>query len=424
MSYKLSVRRASQESVWSLIIVAIFVAGLVTWITIPSLAYSMDNTLSAYANNVSTYVVVSPNPISAVGGLPSSNPSLPILPRNSVDQIKQIAGAQGVYPVVVNFTFVTITGFGGNFTIVNENGTIGNSNVTFYVNIESAVLGGPTGFPTELVHAVLGRAPLAGEAGFMRNGVSGVSSGAFKLDSNYSFSTAGVNFTAEDVGENVASPLFAPVPVLFDQQFVQDQLGPTIYNATYGGTRGVDYVIIKVDSIGDVTSVVNQVQKVLGNSGSSGSFQIVYDQAAITALESIESSTDSMYLLTGVFSLVIAVSLILVVSYLGFKRREWEVGLLRSQGWSWRQVYRYMFYYLLVLSILSTLLATAISYVLLHYQVNTFPVYGSEVVVVSSPQLPFVLVAYLIAVALSFVSPWVTEARLRRQELGDVLKEY
>jgi hypothetical protein len=156
----------------------------------------------------------------------------------------------------------------------------------------------------------------------------------------------------------------------------------------------------------------------------SDSFRIIYDQAAIIALQSIESGTASTYLLVGVFSLVLAVALTLGVSYVGFKRRGWEAGLLLSQGWSWRGVSRYILYYFLILSTLSTLIAIAFSYVLLSHQVYMVQVYGSQLVVRAAPQLPFVLTALPIALTLSVISAWLTVTRLRRQGLDSVLREY
>ena len=427
MSYRLSARRASREYVWSLVIVIMLTAGLTTWIALPSAAYSTNDALSAYADAGSTYLVVSPIAISAVSGVQGGTPLLPVLPESLIAQMRQINGVQSVYPVAVNFTTITVQDY--NLTLTNEsdNKTTNIPTATLNVQIESAVLGGPDGFPIGLINPVNGRLPLQAEAAFMLdNGVEGsAQSESLKLNSNYTISEYGKNFTATYIGQNEASPLFGSIGVLWNQSFLQGQLGNALYNETFGAPGGFDYVIIQANSIDHVSSVAAQLQNMIASSGTaSDSFRIIYDQAAIIALQSIESGTASTYLLVGVFSLVLAVALTLGVSYVGFKRRGWEAGLLLSQGWSWRGVSRYILYYFLILTTLSTLIAIAFSYVLLSHQVYMVQVYGSQLVVRAAPQLPFVLTALPIALTLSVISAWLTVTRLRRQGLDSVLREY
>lgn len=426
MSYRLSARKASREYGWSLLIVVILAVGFTTWITIPSVSYSMNNALSTYANDASTYIVIS-SPVSAVSGLGGS-PVFSVLPGSLINQMRQISGVQSVYPMVVNFTTITIHNYYLNLTIQNENKTINNPNATLYINVESAIIGGPLGFPIALVHPVSGRAPTQGEGAFMLESGFGASTQNkyFQVNSTFTLSVASKNFTAQYVGQNEASPLFSTITVLLDPSFLQEQLGSAVYNQTFGGANGSDYVIIKTNSIDDVTSVVSRLQTILANSSaaSSGNFQVIYDQAAIIDLESIKSGTMAMYFLVGAFSLVLAVSLMFVVSYVGFKRRGWEVGLLLSQGWSWKGVYRYMLYYFLILSGLSTILAIALSFALLSRLSYTFQVYGSKLVVVAAPQVPFILITLPIVLVLSFVSPRFAVSRLRKQGLDSILREY
>lgn len=431
MTFQLSVRKARREYGWSLIIVAILTIGLTTWITLPSIGYSMSSALNSYANGESTYIVVIPANPSAFG-VSGGSSGQNVLPKSLINQMEQIDGVQSVYPVLVNSTTVTVT----NYDVISTWNTVINGtftegldslkNETLHFNLEGATIGGATGFPLDLVHAVTGRDPTTGEAAFMLNGGALESNltNFFRLNGTIPLSVAGKNFTAEYVGQNEASPLFSSIAQLYDPNFLKQELGSTLYNQTFGGANGYDYVIVKANSIENVSAVSSNLQSLLetSNAPSAGSFQVVYDQAAVIDLESVSSGAASTYLLLGAFALVLAVSLMFVVNYVAFNRRGWEVGLLLSQGWSWKRVYRYISFYFLMLSGISTGAAIGLSYAILSSQSHVLQIYGSTYGTESTPQLPFLLITLVIVLVLSFVSPRLTVSQLRKQGLDKILR--
>ncbi len=325
MSIYLAKKKAFGEAAFSALIVAIMVAGLTGWIVIPAIGASLESGLSGYANTTGTYVIVSFN------GNPLSQQST--LPSSVVDEISTIAGIQAVYPVDVNFTMFRFP----NYTQPpppGEGVSIKGANQF----VQSAVIGGPYGFPSSLIGLVSGRLPNTNEPGFVVTSPSLLNLNnqghPFAVGDNASVSIAGVNFTALAVGVNAYNPLIGDsVLALWNPAFFQSTIGRSLYNQTFG--VGANLLIVKVNSVGQVAAAANSITNSLS---AYPDYRVTYDQATVNNLVSVESGTAPLYELIGVVSVGSSMTAVLFVSFLAANRRGWETGLLLTVGWDWNKI--------------------------------------------------------------------------------------
>jgi len=405
MSLSLARKKAWNEKGWSAAIIVIMVAGLSVWLVLPSIGQSLQSGFSSYADEVGTYVVVNFN-----GYAFAQNRTLS---QGTISAIRSIAGVQKVYPIVAfetDFLYPNL--------VMNESGFTVRGMTE---EVESAVIGGPSGFPTSLVALTSGHAPVGAEPGFVINaaGVSDPTNGkAYTVGQITNMSIARVNFTATVVGINTFNPL-VNIPVLWNATFLQSELGQSLFAQTASGDANL--LIVQVATVGQVEAVASQVTNVLT---SYPDFSVTYDQATVTDLLSVESSTTPIYNLIGVVSLVSSVVAVLLISYIAVRRRNWETGLLVSQGWTWSQVANFLWSYFIILAGVAYVLSILLSLAVAPYATFSYQVYGSTLHINTSIGLFAYASAALIAIAVTIAVSQIMKWRLKKAGLDAILRDY
>jgi hypothetical protein len=377
------------------------------WMTIPSIGTSLESGVQGYANAVATYVVVQNN-----GNPFTLNQTIP---QSLLAKFGKIPGVGEVYPIATNYTIFNLSTPipGGGVKVGNKTITSAESNL----GILSAVVGGSEGYPQSFLDLASGRFPAGNESGFIYN--SGVGN-PFKLGEIAKVQIAKVNFTAKEVGINKYIPLIGNnLGVLWNSSLIRSELGVPLFAKTFGG--GVNFVIIKTVSTEDVPAVVSSLRGLLA---SYQSYIIVYDQATVDNLLSLEKGTAPIYDLLGAVSLGFAVLAVFVVSNMAISRRSWEAGLLLTQGWSWKSLRDYIFFYLLLLGGLAFGLSILASAIVSKYTSTTYEVYGGYQTITVSIGTEFVVVAGVMVVVLAFVSAIFTNWKLRKLGLDRILREF
>jgi len=421
--FGLSLRRIARETGWSLLIVGVLTSGLVAWILIPSVASSLESSVSNYSNGVGTYFVVNTSG-SRCNLLLSAVSCARILPRNVTDDFAAIPGVQKVYPIILNLT-----------TLIEPcSGTAQNGSVVTYpdchISYTAGLLGGQRGFPTNLLALSSGRLPRDQPEFAASQTVANLSEVKTVTitclfcpgTSPTEFGNITDPFSATDVGEVALNPIFVNVFILWNSTFMLHKLGPTLYRQTWE-SNGSNYVIVKVDSLADVPRVVNATEQLI-RAPQYGLFGVMYDQALSQSLQSLTTQTAPLYQLIGIVSLIAVVGVSVLVSHLIAGRRDWEAGVYLTQGWTWRDVYILYSIYFLVLSLAAFAIAVVVSTFASHYFTATYDVYGTFTTFTATVD-PFYLVTGLaFAIALAFFASYTIVRRQRRMGLDSIVRAY
>lgn len=387
-------KKAMREASWSAVIIIVMFIGQTALVTIPSIASSLQAGVQDYANAAATYIVISNN------GNPSAR-NQTILPT-LLTQLRLIPGIQETYPVVTNYTLFLNP---ARFPHVHAMGFL------------SAVIGGDTGYPEQLLSLAAGRIPKGDEAGFVVNLSNGV---PYNLSDTASVSIASVNFTAKESGISNYSPLLGEnLGVLWNSSFVRSELGSGLFQKTFG--KGVNFVIVKAASVQDVAGVIPPLTRMLSGYPD---YVISYDKATVDNLISLQKGVTPLYDLLGLVSVAFAIVATLTISYIAATRRAWEAGLMLSQGWSWNIVRNFFFLYFLILSEISLVLSIMASYVISNYSSANYEVYGGFIHVPVSLKFEYLLTAGIISAVVPLFASIFIVWRIRKIGLDRILREF
>lgn len=416
-------KRVLREVGWSLIIVFILTSGLVAWILIPSVASSLESSVSGYSNGLGTYFVVYYG--SGTRCEPIFEVCAKTLPANVTDKIGAIPGVEKIYPIIVNGTDL----FGTTTEVYNGQ----NTTLKYDVGEGTALIGGPRGFPTSLIALETGRLP-GDEPTFVM---------AQFLSSPYTLATTQLNqsrpvafgcylcpnqplvsakFNATAVGILALNPVFVRIGILWNSSFVSQKLGPTTYRQTWEG-NGSNYVIVKVGSVADLPRAVNATEQLI-QAPQYGAFGVTYDQALSQSLQSLTAQTAPLYQLIGVVSLIAVAGLSFLVAHLIAGRRDWEVGVYLTQGWSWGEVYVLYSVYFLITSLMSFVIAAVASYIAVGYFAATYNIFGTFVTFAASLVPLYLLSGLAFTFVLAFFASYTIVRRQRRMGLDNIVREY
>lgn len=407
---KLSLKRIVRETGWSLVIIGVLTSGLTAWILIPSIGSTLGSNLTSYANGVATFI--------SVEGSGS------VIPPATISKISSIQGVQAVYPFVVNATY---------FVVHNFTTTLGGQEHVVPLarfGVPSAVVGGPNGFPPDLLALSAGRSPgnepvFAFEP-YLKNAnppqidvsLGGTNEVVIGCLSCANITTTGSYFNATAVGEVAVNPLFSDVALFWNSTFMMNHLGPQLYQQEWGSNRS-NYLIVKVDSVADVSRVGNTISRLL-----SPPFQASYDQVFAQDTQSFVTQTAPLYEIIGLISLVAVIAITFLVSQLVASKRSWEAGMLLTQGWRWRELFTLYSYYFLILSLVSFALASLISVVASHFFTSTYYIFAEKVTVTAAADPFYVGTGLLLAALMSFFASWTVLRRLKRMGLDGILRAY
>jgi hypothetical protein len=426
----LSLLKVRRDILSTLLLIFVIASSTLAFILIPSLSTNLDSGIKAYSNQVATYIVVYENYRSAyVQACQTGDTVCQLLPPDLLQQMKSLPGVEAYYFAITNITWMISA---ANLTVVVTAAPpgSGSSNLSITTLRQELVCGvlGNGNYPPSLVQLSSGRLPATGTPEFVVLSTVIVQNPFIEMreGNNYNFSFSwgpypgsDLNFSATLVGVETFNPVFPRIDVLFDSTYIKNLLGPTLYNETFGG-NGANVVILKAKSLSDVQSIANETGALLANYSY---YTMTYDQAGIANFQGFEAQTSPLYLFLSIVAMVSAAAAAGFVFYLGIGRREWEAGLLVTEGWSWTDLTKYFSYYYLPITCVAWGVATALSFVIGPVIAFKFAVYGTTLVFSASPQLDYILSSLAVMLSLSFVVSWLGVRRLRRKGLDEILRE-
>jgi len=385
----------------------IIASTLSSFIVLASASSSLQYGLQNYVNQFAPWIVVTPE---GPCQLPSCAKTLPF---SVIDNISSLAGVQNVYPMVL---FIVWEVHHNQSLIFNGQPEV----LTLNIGSRSAVVGGPGGFPSILLDITDGNFPQGTQNAFVH--VAGYPPPL----SNYSkFITAFNNdtplssmFNATSTGVFAMNPLFQEFQLIWNSSFIRYELGNATYNQLFAGEP--NYVIIKVDSINDVTNVVNQVDNLINPYPR---FIVRYNQALIDSLLSFQSQTAPLYYALDIIALIAAIAVTALLANVSSGRRIWEAGLFIAQGWLWNNVYRLYYFYFLIISISGFAISLIASIIISHLLVFRYIVYGTTLPIQLVISPVFVSIAFILAIAIPFLASYIALRKFRRN-IDRMLAEY
>jgi len=402
-----ALRKAKGELIISLLLMGILASTLSSFIVLASASSSLQYGLQNYVNQFAPWIVITP---AGPCQLPSCAYTLPF---SVIDNISSLAGVQSVYPMVL---FLAVEVRPNQSIIFNGQPKI----MTGYVGVISAVVGGPGSFPLTLLDITKGYFPQGTQNGFVYTDNSPDPFGNYsKFITEYQKDKAlSGMFNATATGAIAMNPLFTAIYLLWNSSFIRYELGNATYNQLFGGEP--NYVIIKVDSINDVSNVVNQVDDIINPYPR---FIVLYNQALIDSLLSFQSQTAPLYYALDIIALIAAIAVTALLANVSSGRRIWEAGLFIAQGWLWNNVYRLYYFYFLIISISGFALSLIASIIISHLLVFRYQVYAStlSIQLVISPV--FVSIAFILAITIPFLASYIALRKFRRN-IDRMLAEY
>ena len=230
-------------------------------------------------------------------------------------------------------------------------------------------------------------------------------------------------FNATAVGLTASNPLLGDVFILWNSTYVENFMGPTLYNQTFLGNDQsyADYVIVKVDTLQDVQPVVTALQAVLEPYPV---FGIVSNQALKASLLSYNGLTGPVYEALGLASLASVAAVVFFVAYIVVGRRSWEAGLVLAEGWSWNEVLQYYWSYLMVMGGIALAISLPLSAYLIGSFGASYSVYGQTVRFTAYLDPYYVLAALALMMVVACLSGLVFVRRMKRLGLDGILREY
>jgi|GEM_PF-5951786 hypothetical protein len=397
-----SARKVYRERGWSTGMIVVFSISLVIGMVIPSIGYGLQLGLQSYMNTVFTYVVVA-----NAGGC--NEPGLDYclnITTSLINNISSIRDIQNVYPVAVNQTdIIQLIAFNG-------------STVKDYHDFDSVVMGGPNGLPPDMVTTLCSK--IIGNSGFLLD-----SALINQLPpSNNSLYTVCINcyptgmqpFNASLEGTCAESSLLTNVDLIWNATFLQNVLGGESYRSSFDNSG---FVLVKVDNVRNVEGVVKTLAGSLGQFG----LTPIYDQANLLNAQSLESNLALPYTIIGGAAIAAGGLLMILVSYISTVRRRWESGLLETQGWSRKEIFRFQTVYLLLLSCASFTISMAFSFVVLPFLSTNLAIYGQIIAIKPSTNDLFYLIGLIFSVAVPFASSFLSYLSAGKHSLDQTLRE-
>jgi hypothetical protein len=422
----LSLLRVRRQLLAALLLVAIVTSSCLAFILVPSLSANLSTGLTGYSNQVATYIVaqIDWNGNQAVGSCINDPAACSLLSPQLVDRMSTLPGVEKSYVAESNVVWLTFTLTNLTGRVCSDGVCVTQTNQTQHMEGEmvAGVLGNGTGsYPPALVTLSSGRLPREGAAefvvlsSFVNQGIT------LTVGKNYTFhaNLSHRNFTSTLVGIEQLNPLLAGTGIFFDATFMKNLLGPGLYTQTFGSS-GANLVVLKAATSSDVQPIADNVTKLLTIYPY---YTVTYDAATIANLRAYDQQTAPLYLFLSGVAIVSAAAATMLVCYLGIGKREWEAGLLVSQGWSWSDLTKYFSYYYLPIMASGWAVAAILSYVIGPNVAFGFTVYGSTLTLSAYPVLTFVVLGLAVMLALAFISSGIAVRRLRKKGLDEILRE-
>lgn len=176
---------------------------------------------------------------------------------------------------------------------------------------------------------------------------------------------------------------------------------------------------VKVGSLEDVELVGELIEEALPKA------LVSYDATAVKSAINLVNVTQSHYTLIGYSLLLLASAGLVLVRVLDVTKHKWEIGLLKTMGWSSSHVFKYVLYYSLYIGVLGFVLGIALSILLANLMpLFTIKMPFSPEAVKILPTLDMYQVAFALplSLAISTAAGWVATLYYVRLSLEDALR--
>ncbi|MFQ5950665.1 MAG: FtsX-like permease family protein, partial [Candidatus Geothermarchaeales archaeon] len=144
----------------------------------------------------------------------------------------------------------------------------------------------------------------------------------------------------------------------------------------------------------------------------------------LTHIKDLKAQTQPLYRAIGFASVGATLAVTLFATYVGFRKRSWEIGLLLSQGWRWLSVFYLYFTYFAIIALLSGVISILLSNFLSGYVSFSYEVYGDTLFVNPSLSGVHMLSAIPVALSIGFLSVYLLVWRSRKLGVEGILRKY
>ena len=331
--------------------VSIIASGLTSWLVLVPAARQAQLSVERFTEDVLAYLYISIDmPLSTQSVLenPLAGVTDPFTDED-VELVRQLDGVVAVYPELRLTAIITFRDL--NITVINPD----TGEVTTISEIK------------EYFDLIVVEVDYLEDMPFYRSLIEGryPDRGAYEVMASKHFEGISFNDEAEiQLG-----------PETFKMEVVGIFLPPRIQHSMVTSRETVDNMLgelpipenaytsmwVKVGSLEDVELVAELIDEALPKA------LVSYDAAAVKSAIELVNVAQSHYALIGYSLLILASAGLVLVRVLDVTKHKWEIGLLKTMGWSSSNVFKYVLYYSLYIGVLGFILGIALSILLANF---------------------------------------------------------
>lgn len=386
---------------WSIVFTVIIMASVLSWLVSFSMGSDIEASVSNYSKTI-TFIRVEPH--SEIGM------TYPVIPNDIIVAVESMQYVRKVYKV---YMF--------KLAFVKHNMTIdGFKNVTMFLYNPAATLGLGE-LPPFVVDIKSGRLPINGSE------IATVE-GGYKVGDEIE-----VAFNKTIVKVRISGfltrSLLSPALIIVHKDFLLSVPGgKDVLDEALKGSCTM--LFVEVDGIYNVEEVADDLRKLLERSTEEFGieFGIVYDEYLLKKTIELSDRGALTVRLLNFGTLSFSAFLIALVSYLGINVRRWEVGLLRSLGFSNNEMKAAYLLYSLAIAALGAAAAFLAAYTVggpvKNLILNALNL--SDMISATAPQLTLTttLLTFALAASISAVSILISISLALRRPIEDYLREF
>lgn len=386
---------------WTIVFMVIIMASILSWLVSFSMSSDVEATVSNYSKTI-TFIRVEPH--SEIGV------SYPVIPNDIVVAAESLQHVRRVYKVYMfKLAFVQRS---DNISIEG----LPLQNVTIFA-YNPAVALGLGELPPFIVDVKNGRLP-------MNESEIATVTGGYKVGDKVEVV---LNKTVVKVRISglLTRSLLSPALVIVHRDFLLSvPEGKDLLNDALKGSSTM--LFVEVDDIYYVEKVADELHKLLENTEME--FMVTYDEYLLKKTLELNERGALTVRLLNFGTLAFSAFLIAIVSYISVNSRRWEIGLLRSFGFSNNDVKAAYLSYSLAIATFGTIAAFLAAYIvggpLKNLMLNAFGL--SDISLVTAPQLTLTttLFTFVLAASISAASILISISLSLRRPIEDDLREF
>jgi ABC-type antimicrobial peptide transport system permease subunit len=384
---------------WSIVLTVIITASILGWLVSFSMGSDVEATVSNYSKTI-TFIRVEPH--SEIGM------AYPVIPNDIIVAVESMQYVRKVYKVYMfKLAFVSSDISLGGLPL---------GNVTMFLHNPAAVLGLGELAPF-IVDVKSGRLPVNGSE------IATVE-GGYKVGDEIEVAFNNTIVKVRISGFLTRS-LLSPALIIVHKDFLLSVPGgKDVLDEALKGSCTV--LFVEVDSIYNVEEVADDLRKLLEKS--TVEFGIVYDEYLLKKTIELSDRGTLTVRLLNFGTLSFSALLIALVSYLGINVRRWEVGLLRSLGFSNNEIKAAYLLYSLAIAALGAATAFLVVYTVGDPVKNLIlnALNLSDMISATTPHLTLTttLLTFALAASISAASILISIGLALRRPVEDQLREF